>query len=171
MSLTAAFSASQTPLAPNIITLTDTSSGADGSLTSRRVYIQDASGNYIVPLGTTTNYVVWPIANVSISINCLTTDLAANVLVQWLTGSTVTYSSNSNYCFAEYNKQFFYYLIQQQGLIPGIRQDANYDSNSALLWTSIRGAISAVETGNDIAASTNCLNIANNLRLNQSKFF
>lgn len=69
---------------PSCVYLTDTSTGSDVAITQRRAYIQDVQGNYLVPSGTTTDYVVWSILDTSISIDCLTQDTAPYVLVQWL---------------------------------------------------------------------------------------
>ena len=134
--------------------------------------MRTATGVFLVPSGTTTDYTAWTYSNPTISLDILTQDQACNVQVDWLDiGGAVLYTLNGNFCFAEYNKQFFYELIQDQGLQPGVRQDVTYDSNSALLWTNIVGAINAVEFGNDIAAGQNCLNRATALRLTEAFSF
>jgi hypothetical protein len=170
--LTTSFSVSQPAATPNIIVVTDTSTGVDVAVTQRRVYVQDATGNYLVPSGTTTDYIQWSYSDVAINLDVLTTDSAVNVRVDWLNVSNVVlYTENNNYAFTQYNRQFFVYLVQLQGLTPGVVQDANYFSNSAILWTMIQAAINAVEYGNNIAAAQNCLSIANQLRLNQAYSF
>lgn len=172
MPLTTSFSVGQPAATPNIIVVTDTSTGGDIAVTKRRVYVQDATGNFLVPTGTTTDYIEWSYSAVSISLDVLTTDQAVNILVQWLdVSNNILYTENNNYAFTQYNRQFFVYLVQSQGLNPGVVQDANYFSNSAILWTMIQAAINAVEYGNNIAAAQNALNIANNLRLNQAYSF
>lgn len=172
MPLTTSFSVGQPAATPNIIVVTDTSTGSDIAVTKRRVYVQDATGNFLVPTGTTTDYIEWSYSAVSISLDVLTTDQAVNILVQWLdVSNNILYTENNNYAFTQYNRQFFVYLVQSQGLTPGVVQDANYFSNSAILWTMIQAAINAVEYGNNIAAAQNALNIANNLRLNQAYSF
>ena len=52
MPLTADFSVSQPLGEPSIVTVTDTSTGSDGTITARRVYIKDAFGNFIYPIVT-----------------------------------------------------------------------------------------------------------------------
>jgi hypothetical protein len=76
MPLTPNFSASQNYGTPSVITLTDTSTGSDGTIAKRRVYMLQANGTYLVPAGTTTNYVDWSLADTSISLDVLAQDSA-----------------------------------------------------------------------------------------------
>jgi hypothetical protein len=172
MSFSPSFTVSQNPTNPGYLVITDTSTGSDASIVSRRITIKDSEGNYIVTSGTTTTYMVWDINTNPISLNVLTQDTAANVKVEWLyTGSVVQYTANANYCFTQYNKQFLYYLIQLQSLNYNIIQDTNYWGNVGIFWTNITGAIKSVEIGNDIVAAQVCLNRATNMALNQEKYF
>lgn len=171
MALTPNFSCSQTTGDESQITITDTSTGSDGTLTQRRVYLQDAQGNYLVEDGTTTDYEVWDIDDDEISLDVLTKDYSLNITVQWLNGSTVVYSKTILNLFSQYNKSFFYSLTQLQAASPAILQDVNFYNNKALLWMNIKGAENAVEYGGDIAAAQNCLDRATNLRLNESLYF
>jgi hypothetical protein len=107
-----------------------------------------------------------------ISLDLLSTDTAVNVQVDWLDSSTnVLYTVNTNYCLAEFSKQFLYYLIQLQSLNYQIIQDSNYWGNVGIFWTNIRGAINAVEIGNDIFAAQVCLNRTIFMSQNQSFYF
>lgn len=166
------FSVSQTPLNPAIVTVNDTSTGSDPAITSRVIYFIDAEGNYIVPTGTLTSYVDFPIIVSTIDIDLLQEDTALDVRIEWLNVlGSVIYTITQTYCFAQYTKDFLYYLVQLQGLTPSVVSDSNYDSNLALLWTSVRGAINAIEIANDLAGSQNCLDRCTYYSLNQSKFF
>ena len=78
------FTASQIIGLPGTVVLTNTSTGSDPSITERRVYLEDANGNYLKPEGTTTDYVVWPLNENPFRINCLKVDKAPNVTVQYL---------------------------------------------------------------------------------------
>jgi hypothetical protein len=172
MPLSPSFAVSQSAQTPSDVTLTDDSTGSDAAIASRRAYISDSNGNYLVPSGVSTQYNAWPLASTSITLDILTEDKAVSILIQWLDASNVVlYSSTEQYCLAEYNKQFHYSLIQQQALNPGITQDASYFSNLATFWTSLIGAIKAVETGDDIAASQNCLNRCTLMQNNESFYF
>jgi hypothetical protein len=173
MSFSQDFSVSQSPVNPAYLIITDTSSGTDGLITARRIYIQDSDGNFIVPSGTTTSYITWTYPSPNpISLDILTQDVAANVKVEWLyAGNVMHYELDNNYCFSEFNKRFLYYLIQLQSLTYNIIQDTNYWGNVGIFWTNIIGAIKSVEIGNDIFASQQCLNRATFMQTNQDKYF
>jgi hypothetical protein len=172
MPLSPAFSISRTPLNDSLVIATDDSTGSDILVVARRITLTDCNGNTLVVSGTTTSYNLWPLVTNPITLDLLTTDTAVSILVQWVDVSgTALYSSTQSYCLANYGKSFLYYLEQQNSLTPGIVQDSNFSSNLAALWADIRGALNAVEEGNDIAASQNALNRANNLRLNESLYF
>lgn len=174
MALTPSISVSQSAQSPNLVTLTDTSTGSDVTITKRRVYITDNTGTYLVESGTTTDYEAWDDfpATTSITLDILTEDKAVHILVQWLTaGNSVVVDYEDDYPLVEYNKQFFYELWQQQGLNPGIYQDTNYNNNLAILWSSIHGAIQCITLASDLSASQNCMNIGTNMRLNETLYF
>jgi hypothetical protein len=166
------FSVAQTSANPAYVVITDTSTGTDVDIDSRRIYIQDSNGNYIVPTGTTTDYIEWPLIDNPISLNILTQDVAVNIKVDWLDEfGNILYTLNNNYCLSEFNKQFLYYLVQLQSMTYNIIQDNNYWGNVGILWTNIIGAINAVEIGNDIAAAQACLNRATYMAQNQAYYF
>lgn len=172
MPLTPSFTISQSGVDPALVVATDTSTGSDVAITSRRIFFETDNSTYLVPDGTTTDYILWPYSDTFISLDLLDTDQAVTVTVQWLdVSNTVLYTSTEKYCLQEYNKQFFYYLIQQQALTPTIIQDSNYFSNMATYWMYITGALQAILIGADISASQSCLDKATYMMQNQSKFF
>lgn len=170
------FTVAQTPANPAYVIITDTSTPpndyATYNITSRRITITDCNGNYIVPTGTTTNYIDWPLLDNPITLNLLTQDTAVNVSVEWLDSTNVPlYQLDNNYCLTEFNKQFLYYLVQLQSLTYNIIQDNNYWGNVTTFWINIIGAINSVEIADDIFASQVCLNRATYMSQNQSVFF
>ncbi len=172
MSFTPSIQVSQSALTPNIVTVLDNSSGSDGAISQRRVYVQTAQATYLVPSGTSTDYTQWAIANASIALNILTEDQCVNIIVQWLNVSnTVLYSYENQYALSEYNKQFLVYLVASQGLTPGIVQDSNYSGSIATFWTNVIAGINQVEFAADIAGGQNCFSRATFMRLNQANFF
>jgi len=172
MPITPAFTVSQSGLTPSDVTLNDTSSGSDIAITQRRVYFRTATGSYLVKSGTTTDYEIWAYANASQTFNILQQDQALEIIVQWLdVSNNILYTLTQIYCLPQYNKNFFYYLLQNQALTPGIYQDTNYSSNLALYWINIIGAIYAIEIGADVSASQNCLNRATAMMQAQSYYF
>lgn len=165
-------SVSQSAETPNELTITDNSTGSDGAISVRRVYIQTATGEYLVESGTTTDYEVWAYADSSITLDVLTEDQCVNILVQWLNSSNVVlYSYENQYALSEYNKQFLVTLVAAQGLTPGIVQDSNYSGNIAIFWTNIIAGINQVEFAADIAGGQNCFNRATNMRLQENLYF
>lgn len=173
MPFTQSFTVAQTPLNPSIVVITDTSTGSPTNpITERRITVTDANGNFVVPAGTTTSYIVWAVGTNPITLDLLTQDLAVNIKVDWYQASnTIEYTLNQNYCFTQYSKQFLYYLIQLQSLTYNIIQDNNYWGNVSIFWANVVGALNSVETGDDIASAQACLNRANFMQQNQSTYF
>ena len=171
MALSPAFTVSQSAITPSSVTVTDTSTGSDVTITQRRITIRMGDGTYLTGDGTV-NYTAWPLADGSITLDILTQDSAVNILVQWLDVSdAIVTQLNNNYPLCEFGKQFFYYLIQLQGLSPNMYQDLTYSGNLATFWATLNGGINAVEDGNDIAAGQACFNIETNMQQNQLYFF
>jgi hypothetical protein len=173
MALFPSFAVGQSLSNPGAVTLTDDSGGSDVAISQRRVYFTDDADNYIIPPGTTTNYVQWALATNPITIQTLLqVDTAVNALVQWLdSGDNVLYESDNDFCLRAYNKQQFVYLIQQQALNPAVVQDSNYYSNLCQYWINIQGANTMVEDAEDLSGSQNCLNRATEMLQNELKYF
>jgi len=95
MPLTPSFSVSQQVGSPSDIVFNDTSTGSDSSLTERRVYLEKHDGQYLVPSGTTTDYIVWPLATNPFTISgILDKDYALNVKVDWICTTPVIPQTN-----------------------------------------------------------------------------
>lgn len=88
MALVPSFTASPQVGNPSVIILTDTSTGSDSNVTVRHVYLRKSDGNFLVPTGTTTDYIVWPYTDQTITIDVLEKDRALWITVQWETGGT-----------------------------------------------------------------------------------
>ena len=174
MPLTPLFTASQTIGLPNIITLTDTSTGSDVAITSRRVYLVNSAGEYVVPSGTTTDYIVWSYSDASISLDVLTQDTALNITVQWLNvGNTVLYTKTTLFCFTLYGEQFLFNLTEAEAAItnPSIIQDSDYLTNFFNLRLCIDNANQAVSIGGNIYVSQSQLSKEQYIINNQNLFF
>jgi len=172
MPIIPAITVSQSALAPNLITVNDTSTGSDVAITSRRIYFQTSQGTYLVEIGTTTDYEIWSYADSSETFDVLTEDSALSIVVQWLNiSNTILYTYTQVYPFSEYNKQFAVYLGDLQATTPGILQDVNYATNMAIFWMYIVYAINMVEIAADISSSQNLFNKGTYMRQNESLFF
>lgn len=175
MPLTPSFSVSQSVGQPSVIEITDTSTGSDLAVTSRRVYLEDYEGNNVVPSGVTTLYIPWPLSSPTISIDCLTEDAALQVTVQWLNVSnTVLYISSSLEGFTLYNESFYYSLTQAQAMVSNpsyIAQDTNYYNNKMKLRLFIDSGNQAISLGNDITSAQICYDSATYIVNNQQNYF
>jgi len=172
MALSAAFTATQLLGLPETIVVTDTSTGSDGAITSRRVYITDAFNNYIVPEGTTTDYVVWAYADSSINIECLTKDMAVDVTVQWLDGSNnVLYDSNAIYGFDSFNEDFIYSLTGSLSNNYKRTADNGFNYNAMLMTLFLDDADQAISRGGDVMKAQAFYDKATEMRLNSQYIF
>ena len=103
MPLAPNFTASQFTGTPSYITLTDTSTGSDVTIVSRKVFIQSAFGTFLVPSGTSTQYFVWALANTSTTVSVLTQDTAVSITVQWCdAGGNPVVSKTTSYALTAY---------------------------------------------------------------------
>jgi hypothetical protein len=171
MAIVASFTVSQSAIVPENIVVTDSSTGDYDTITKRRVYVQNAYGEYLTGDGSV-DYDEWALVDTSITLDVLTQDTAANIKVEWLTaGNVVVDTENDNYPLSQFGKQFFFYLIQLQGLTPGVYQDTNYSGNLAIFWSNIVGGDNAVTYGNDIAGAQNCYNREIQMQQNESLYF
>lgn len=175
MPLVPNFSTSQTAGSPSVINIQDTSTGSDGAVTQRRVYLVDWQGNYVVPSGTTTSYVQWPLAQTSISIDCLSEDMALSITVEWLNVSNVAlYNKTEMVGFTLYNESFYYSLTQAQAAASTpttILQDTTFLKNKSNLRLFIDSGDQAVTLASDIVSAQQCYNLASNLTNNQDFYF
>lgn len=178
MSYTQDFSTTQTVGYPSQINLTDSGSGSDAAIVSRRIYLVDAEGNYVVPTGTTTDYVNFPIvllATDEITIDCLTVDSALDITVQWLNVSNVVlYSKTHLKGFTLYNETLYYSLTQtqaSQAQPPNVMQDTNYYLNKITLRTNIDDGNQAITYGDDITTAQAAYDRATLMVTNESSYF
>lgn len=177
MPFTPGFSTSQTTGLPNKINFTDTSTGSDNAIVSRRILMRDAANNYLVQTGTTTNYEVWsivspPLDPLSISLDVLKKDMALYITVQWLyAGGIVQYEKSYLTGFTLYNETFDYTLTQVLSGNPLLINDHNFFANKSQLRVSIDSGNQAIFLAADIFGAQQCYDRATNLRLNSPYFF
>jgi len=178
LALSVEFSTTQTIGAPSVIVLTDDSTGTDAAVTQRRIYLVDAQGNYVVPDGTSTDYVNFPIVALSgdeIEIDCLENDMALTITVQWLNVSgTVLYSKTELCGFTLYNETFYYSLTQAQAtqsVPPNIVQDTGCYGNKMILRTLIDSGNQAITYGVDITTAQNMYDQATLMTNNENLYF
>ena len=166
------FTASQYSGTPNIITLTDTSTGSDGTIAKRRIYLLQANGTFLVPNGTTTDYIEWNLAETTIDLDVLSQDSALSITVQWLTsGNAVVTSKTISFAFVAYNQTFYYGLCQD--LVGNANLSASQDWFQWMLdlQVQIDSAQQAISYASDIFTAQAALNRATYISTNSSYFF
>jgi hypothetical protein len=172
MPLVPAFTATQVLGEPSVIVLTDTSTGSDAAIAARRVYLRLANGSYLVPDGTTTDYVDWPLADTTIELDVLTVDKAVDITVQHLNSSDVALYTKTTLClFTQYAKQFLYDLTQGQTGNPVLVNDNDYWEKKSQLFTEVDSALNAVEMANDVYAAQACMDRAQKIIDNAEYYF
>jgi len=150
--LTPNFSVSQLAGSASQFTLTDTSTGSDGAITVRWVYLLQADGTYLVPDGTTTDYIVWAYANSSITLDLLTQDTALSILVEWRDASTDLYDKTVAVGLDAFGQNFFYSLSDGQVPItnPPLALSQDYYQNKLQFLCYLKSAEQAITYASDI---------------------
>jgi hypothetical protein len=172
VALSPAFTVAQTVGNPSVLVITDTSTGSDGTITQRRVYLQKADGTYLVPDGTTTDYIEWALADTEIEIDALDKDYGLSILVEWLNVSDVVVEDlEDEYALSLYNETFDYGLTQLLAVNPLLINDNNFWNNKSDLRTLIDSGNQAIAYGGDIFACQQCFDKATELRLDSEYYF
>lgn len=172
MALNPSFSVSQDSGSPNIISATDTSTGSDSNVTKRRIFLLQADGTYLVPEGTTTDFVEWSLASTTINLDVLTGNAALQITTQWLNVSnTVLYTVTSPFSFTNYGEAFYYNLTQQQSTNPEIIASLNFYETKMMVRVELDSAAQAITFAGDIKSSQQCLDRLQVIINNQNFFF
>jgi hypothetical protein len=171
MPLVPNFTASQYSGTPSVITLTDTSTGSDVTIASRRVYLLQANGTFLVPAGNTTDYIEWDLVDTSVSIDVLSQDSALSITVQWVSGlGTVVTSKTTSFAFTAYNETFYYGLTESQVANSNLTASTNWYQTKLVLRVEIDSADQAITFASDIYSAQAALNRATYISTNQSFF-
>jgi len=166
------FTASQYSGTPSVITLTDTSTGSDVSIASRRVYLLQSNGTFLVPAGTTTDYIVWDLVDTTIDLDVLAQDTALSITVQWVTTLGVVVTTKTiSYAFTAYNETFYYGLTESQVANSNLSASTNWYQTKLVLRVEIDSADQAITFASDIYSAQAALNRATYISTNQSLFF
>jgi len=166
------FTASQYSGTPSIITLNDTSVGSDVTIASRRVYLLQANGTFLVPAGTTTDYIVWDLVDTSIDLDVLSQDSALSITVQWMSGiNTVVTSKTISFAFTAYNETFYYGLTESQVANSNLSASTNWYQSKLVLRVELDSADQSITFASDIYSAQAALNRATYISTNQAYFF
>ena len=172
MSFTPSFTTSQTIGIPNIIDFNDDSAGSDGAISSRRIYFVRYNGAYLVPSGTTTDYVVWAYASPTKSVDILTYDQSLSIIVQWLDVSdTVLYTKTILFNYAMYNNDFNYSLVYDEATGLASLNSTNWLMGRMKLYVALNDATTSVEAMSNITNAQSADDRGTYLRENKQLFY
>lgn len=171
MALTQSFTAVQPYGNPSNITFTDTSTGSDVNVISRKIYVKKADGSYIVEEGNPNNYITWAIADAAITLELLTEDVATEITIQWVKISSVGYSQVQKISFTQFNEIFDYGLTQMLAANPLLINDNDFFPHKANLRISIDSGNQAMILAGDLYAAQQCYDRATALRLSSQYYF
>ncbi len=174
MPLTVALSIAQNNGLPNTIVVTDSSTGSDPTITTRRLYLYIADNSTLVPDGTTTPYIEWPIAEGPLTLNVLERDYAVMIVGQWLAGAVVTYTYTNYYQFNANTLTFLFGLSTSQSaqmFNPNLLTSTNFFLNKAKVWAFTKDAANAINFGNDLTKAQLALDMAYGYIINEDKYF
>lgn len=172
MPLSPNFTASQNSGTPNLIFLTDTSTGSDGTITKRRIYLLQSDGTYLVPAGTVTDYIEWALVDTTTSLNVLIQDTALSITVQWLSAANVVVAyKTTSFAFTAYNETFYYGLTESQVANANLTASTNWYQTKMILRVELDSAYQAISFASDIFSAQAALNRATFISTNQSYFF
>lgn len=170
MSFVENFTVSQSLGTPSIITFTDTSTGSDVDITSRRIFLLKSDGSYIKDGAN--NYFFWSYNDASIDLDVFNRDYGLYVTVQWLDNLyNPLYIKNIAIATVAYTKNFINGLTQQETALPNIVGGVNYWDSKAKLQTLVDDADQAIGYGSDYVKAQSFLNQAYYLINNQTRFF
>lgn len=171
MSLTANFSSSEDITSNNLVTFNDTSTGSDGTIVTRRVYVLLSDGTYLVPAGTTTSYFLWDYANASIQVDLLSKSTSAAVTVEWWSSTAKVYTLTIDSEWDLYDYVFLFGLLSAQTSYPAVNANQGYWPNSWYMCTNLFQSENAITKMNDVYSSQSALDRNQLLINNQSLYF
>ncbi len=160
MPLTPNFSYAQSAGDPSLASLTDTSTGSDGAIASRRVSFRLSNGNYLTESGaaTTETFLPWAYSDITETFSVLQKSQAASTKVQWLdVGGAVLYEKIILLDFDVFDYLYGWELLQYQTTKPEVVNDQDYynrkiklivnifDSENATTWGDIYSAQAALD--------------------------
>jgi len=173
MPLVPNFAVTQSLGTPNLLEFNDTSTGSDGAVVNRWIYIQQANGTYIVEgSNTTTDYTEVPYVIDPVTLDVLTRDVAVQITVEWLNSSdAVLYTKANVFRFTNFNENFDYALTQNLTANPLLINDNDFFANKSEFRTCIDSGNQAFDLVGDLFSAQQCYDRATNLRINSQYFF
>lgn len=174
MAIVPNFSTTQPAGTLTSFTITDTSTGSDGTVTGRLITLKKYDGSYLVPTGYTVTYIFWPVVTLSgdtlTVANILDKDYCVDINVRWFAASTAAYTKTILTLFTGYGDTFLRQLTQALSANKITITQNNFWYNKNKLRVLLDDASQAVSLLNDQTIATNCLDEAKKLSDNLSAF-
>lgn len=177
MALTVNFSCSQQVGAPEDIDFEDTSTGTDVAVVSRRIYIRNSVGEFLVEEGTTTEYETWngfP-GTTTITLSVLSANVAGTattITVQWLNVSNVVlYDKTATFGFTLDGETFDYGLTQNMAQNNGLATDNKFFQNKSRFRNLLDSGNQAISLNSDIYNAQVCYDEATDMMDNAQYLF
>lgn len=169
MALTPSFTISNnSSISQNTFSITDSSTGSDGTVTKFVVFIYDDTNTQITNSPFTFTYT----PNATYNLSVLTQDIAVNIVVQWQTvTSAVVVTTSQIFVFTGFLEWFFYGLIQQVAANNNLFRDRNFFANLSQLRTLIDSANQAINIGNSIFNAEAMILLAQYMQTNSNLFW
>ena len=174
MALVPNFSSSESLSSNNLVTFTDTSTGSDLTITTRRIYVRLANGNWLTTGGvesTTSAYMTWSYADASTTIDLLTRSTTANVTVEWYAVAVLTYTKTILTEWDWYDYVFLFGLLSAQTSYPARTDSIGYWPNSWYMCTNLFQSEVAVEDMDDLYSSQAALDRNQLMISNENLYF
>lgn len=173
MALSPDFLIGQVTGIPQSILIEDTSTGSDVTIVARHIFLTQDNGDTLVPSGTTTNYILWPLVDTSFTIeNILDMDYSLTVTVNWVDvlGATVeTKSEDSN--FKMYNSLFNYSLVSDEANGLASLNSINWLTSRMKLYLALNDSDTSVTDMSSITNGQDANDRGTYLRENKNLFY
>lgn len=174
MSFVASFSASSVSGEPSEIIFTDTSSGSDSNIVSRRLYISDNTGAFIVESGTSTQYEVWALPLVdTITLSLLNEAMGLKIVCEWrdVSGTVLYDYTIAAEGFTEYLEEFLYLQTERMAQNPQLINDNNFWNNYSKVRTLTDAGNQAILQASDLYNAQQCYDAATAIMDNAQYLF
>ena len=151
MALTPNFTVTQSYGSPSNLTFTDTSTGSDENVASRRIYMQLPNGDYIVDSGNPNDYLTWSYDFPEVTLDILKKDVAVTITIDWLDSSDVKlYTNTQIFAFTNFNEKFDYGTTQMLTANPILINDNDFFTHKADMRISIDSGNNAFNLVGDL---------------------
>lgn len=159
MALTPNFTANQLSSDPSSLLFTDTSTGTDGTIVNRRIYVKLANGNYLTSGGvsTTAAYDNWTYSDLTITLSLLPRSESPTITIEFWNSTALVYTITKDFCFDFGDYIFGLGLTMMQVANNNIVQDYDWYANKMKLIVNTQDAETAILYNDDILLSQNSL--------------